>query len=72
VAIEQTLSRDDVTAQGQGVAFDRARFLRSDPKDLQAYVLELREAGLLDDDEARSILGIAAASSASDLQPGTV
>ena len=72
-AIEQTLSRDDVSPQGQSVAFDVPTFLRSDPAELRAYAVELFEKGVIDRDEARAMLGIAAgAAGSSDLQPGTV
>lgn len=70
-AIEQTLSRDDVSPQGNAVAFDVPTFLRSDPKELQEYALGLLEAGAIDRDECRSMLGISALGAA-NLQPGTV
>jgi hypothetical protein len=74
VAIEQTLSRDDVTPLGTRVAFDVAAFLRSDPEELKKYALELKTAGVIDAAEARAMLGIPSSSSgsAADLQPGSV
>lgn len=71
VAIEQTLSRDDVSAQGQGVAFDRMTFLRSDPRDLQEYVVELVKEAVITAEQGRAILGIAETTAASDLEQGT-
>jgi HK97 family phage portal protein len=68
-AIEQTLSRDDVSPQGNRVAFDVAAFLRSDPDALKTYVIELLEKQVIDRVEARAMLGIA---SPTNLQPGTV
>lgn len=75
--IEQTLSLDSVTPQGQRVAFDVQAFLRSDPETLAEYALELYAggSGLLDRDEARALLGVqpaGAGGAGNDLQPGTV
>lgn len=70
VAVEQTLSRDDVTTGGTRVAFDVPGFLRSDPNDLKAYVLELLKEGVIDKAEARAMLGISDAQAS--LQPGSV
>lgn len=72
VAIEQTLSRDDVSAQGQGVAFDRMTFLRSDPTELREYVVELVKEAVISAEQGRAILGIAETTAASDLEQGTV
>jgi hypothetical protein len=56
--IEQTLSLDTVTAQGQRVAFNTAAFLRSDPTELREHVKELLEAEIITKDEARTMLGV--------------
>lgn len=70
VTIEQTLSMPNVTPQGQSIAFDVASFLRSDPEALQAYVLDLLDKQVIDNSEARQMLGIGGG--AANLQPGTV
>lgn len=71
-AIEQTLSREDVTPLGQAVAFDVPAFLRSDPAELKSYALELLGAEVIDRDEARAMLGIPSSTAGSTLQPGSV
>ena len=58
VAIEQTLSFDTVTPRGVRTAFDVPTFLRSDPAELRAHVLELAKAEMIDRDEARAMLSI--------------
>jgi len=65
--IEATLS--DAIPRGQAIAFDVQTFLRSDPTAASEYAIALFEAGLISRDEARSLLGIPAASPA-DLTPG--
>lgn len=67
--IEATLS--DAIPRGQSIAFDVQTFLRSDPTAASEYAIALFGAGLIDRDEARSLLGIPA-SSAVDLTPGKV
>jgi phage portal protein BeeE len=69
VALEQSLSGDTVTAHGQRVAFDIPTFLRSDPAELRAHVLELLAAEVIDTAEARQMLGLGP-SAAPTLQPG--
>lgn len=68
-AIEQTLSRPNVTPNGQRVALDVATFLRTDPKDLAEYVRGLVKDGVISPEQGRRMLGISDA--AGDLQPGT-
>jgi HK97 family phage portal protein len=72
-AIEDTLSLPSVTARGQRVAFDVQAFLRSDPDAAAQYVLGLYQAGLVNQDEARSFLGIPSVGQSSpDLTPGRI
>ncbi len=72
VTIEQRLSCEDVTPQGQGIAFDRMTYLRSDPKELQEYVVDLVKEAVISAAQGRTILGIPEDESASDLEQGTV
>jgi hypothetical protein len=72
VTIEQRLTCEDVTPIGQGVAFDRMAFLRSDPKELQEYVVGLVKEAVISAEQGRRILGIPEDASASDLEQGTV
>jgi HK97 family phage portal protein len=67
--IEATLT--DATPRGQAVSFDVQTFLRSDPQAAAEYATGLLAAGIVDRDEARSMLGIPATSS-TDLTPGRV
>jgi phage portal protein BeeE len=65
--IEETLS--DLYPRGTSVAFDVQTFLRSDPQAAADYAIALSDAGLVSTEEARSLLGIPAATTA-DLTPG--
>jgi len=56
--IEQTMSRDDVTASGQSVVFDVASYLRNDPEASVSWSTQLVSGGVLTVDEARSFLGL--------------
>ena len=56
--VEQTMSRDDVTASGQSIVFDVASFLRNDPQASVDWSSQLVGAGILDIGEARSFLGL--------------
>jgi HK97 family phage portal protein len=67
--VESTLS--DVVPRGQAVAFDVQSFLRGDPQAAADYAIALKDAGLIDVEEARSMLGIPSSSGTpSDLTPG--
>ena len=71
--IERTLSLPNVTPRGQSVRFDVNAFLRTDPEAAAAYVLGLVSAGIIDQAEARSYLGIpAVGQTALDLTPGVI
>ena len=67
--IETTLS--DLIPRGQSVAFDRTPFLLSDPKAAADHAIALLAAGIIDEQEARGLLGIPS-SPAGDLTPGRV
>jgi Phage portal protein len=69
-AIEATLS--DVIPRGQSVAFDVQTFLRSDPQAAADYAIALLGAGVIDQTEARALLGIPASPAPGDLTPGRV
>lgn len=69
-AIEQTIS--DVIPRGQSVAFDVQTFLRSDPQAAYEYATGLLGAGVIDQAEARALLGIPSSSTTGDLTPGRV
>ena len=69
--IELTLT--DSYPRGQTVAFDVQTFLRSDPQAAADYATGLLTAGVIDKQEARSLLGIPTTPGPSaDLTPGTV
>lgn len=67
--VEATLS--DALPRGQRVAFDVQTFLRSDPQAAADYATGLLAAGIIDQAEARALLGIPAATTP-DLTPGRV
>ncbi len=56
--IEQTLTRDDVTASGQAIVFDVASYLRNDPEASVSWAIDLVGGGVIAVDEARSFLGL--------------
>ena len=69
--VELTLT--DAYPRGQSVAFDVQSFLRSDPQAAADYATGLLEAGVIDQAEARSLLGIPTTPAPSaDLTPGKV
>ena len=69
--VEQTLG--DSYPRGQSVAFDVQTFLRSDPQAASDYAIALLTAGVIDQAEARSLLGIPTAPPPDgDLTPGRV
>ena len=69
--LELTLS--DSYPRGTSVAFDVQTFLRSDPQAAADYSIALYAAGLIDQTEARSLLGIPTSPApAADLTPGKV
>jgi phage portal protein BeeE len=69
--VELTLT--DVYPRGQSVAFDVQSFLRSDPQAAADYATGLLEAGVIDQAEARSLLGIPTTPApTADLTPGRV
>ena len=71
--IERTLSLESVTVRGQEVRFDVQAFLRTDPDAASQYVLGLYGAGVIDQTEARSYLGIAPLGTTTpDLTPGRI
>ena len=70
---ERTLSLESVTVRGQEVRFDVQAFLRTDPDAASQYVLGLYGAGVIDQTEARSYLGIAPLGTTTpDLTPGRI
>jgi phage portal protein BeeE len=69
-AIESTLG--DTLPRGQSVAFDVQTFLRSDPQAAADYAIALLGAGVIDQAEARGLLGIPSSPPAGDLTPGRV
>ena len=72
-AIEETLSLPSVTPRGQRVRFDVQAYLRSDPDAAAAYVTQLLAAGVIDQTEARSYLGIPPEGETTrDLTPGRI
>jgi len=69
--VELTLS--DAYPRGTSVAFDVQTFLRSDPQAAADYAIALLGAEIIDQTEARSMLGIPSSSPASsDLAPGRI
>lgn len=69
--VESTLS--DVYPRGQSVAFDVQTFLRSDPAAQADYAISLLAAGIIDQTEARSLLGIPTVPGPNaDLTPGRI
>lgn len=69
--VELTLT--DVYPRGQSVAFDVQTFLRSDPQAAADYATGLLAAGVIERDEARSLLGIPSSPApVADLTPGKV
>lgn len=69
--VELTLS--DIYPRGTSVAFDVQTFLRSDPQAAADYATQLLAAGVIDETEARSLLGIPTAPApVADLTPGRV
>jgi hypothetical protein len=69
--IESTLS--DVLPRGQSIAFDVQSFLRPDPQAAADYAIALLGAGIIDQAEARGLLGIQTTPTpAGDLTPGKV
>lgn len=69
--IELTMS--DAYPRGTSVAFDVQSFLRSDPQAAADYAIALLGAEIIDQTEARGLLGIPAAPApAADLTPGRV
>lgn len=69
--IESTLS--DAYPRGTSVAFDVQTFLRSDPQAAADYAIALLGAGIVDQAEARSLLGIQSTPApVADLTPGSV
>ena len=72
-AIEQVLSSDSVTPHGQSISFNVGAFLRSHPEASVSYATDLLAAGVIDQAEARSFLGIAEkGDTGSTLNPGEV
>jgi phage portal protein BeeE len=69
-AAEATLS--DAIPRGQNVAFDVQTFLRSDPQAAADYAIALLDAGVINQTEARGLLGIPSSPPAGDLTPGSV
>lgn len=69
--VELTLT--DAYPRGQSVAFDVQTFLRSDPQAAADYAIALLTAGIIDQAEARSLLGIPTEPApVADLTPGRV
>ena len=69
--VELTLT--DVYPRGTSVAFDVQTFLRSDPQAAADYATGLLAAGVIDQREARSLLGIPSTPApTADLTPGKV
>lgn len=69
--VELTLT--DAYPRGTSVAFDVQTFLRSDPQAAADYATQLLEKGVIDQTEARSLLGIPTTPAPSaDLTPGRV
>jgi len=69
-SVEATLAA--VLPRGQSVAFDVQTFLRSDPQAAADYATGLLAAGVIDQAEARALLGIPSSPPAGDLTPGRV
>jgi len=69
--VELTIS--DVYPRGTSVAFDVQTFLRSDPQAAADYAIALLGAGVINQSEARSLLGIPTTPApVADLTPGKV
>ena len=69
--VETTLT-DLATPRGQTVAFDVQQFLRADPQAAADYAIALLGAGVIDQVEARAMLGIPTSGEPPDLTPGRV